>query len=223
MGRSLPKCSSSGGFGGPGPGRVGLGAGSGPDRPVTTEQFDPNEVKKGATLAAIGNCGSCHTRPGGRRTREDARLKRRLAQSTPPTLRLTRTPGSESGHSKRSPGPCAKASIALAAICTRHFPMTTFTLVSEGDNRALYAFLMTRPPVNAPALENELPFPLEPAGPRCRLEAPQSEGGRISARIHPRAANWNRGAYLGRMDLVIAGRATHHATAIGAEQRSRAF
>ena len=40
------------------------------------------------------------------------------------------------------------------------FPYDHFTNVSDEDDRALYAFLMTRPPVHALPPENLLSFPL---------------------------------------------------------------
>ena len=40
------------------------------------------------------------------------------------------------------------------------FPYDHFTRVTDEDNRALYAYLMTREPVSATAPANELPFPL---------------------------------------------------------------
>src|SRR3954454_22597636 len=40
------------------------------------------------------------------------------------------------------------------------FPYDHFTQVTDEDNRALYAFLMTREPVRAQAPANDLPFPL---------------------------------------------------------------
>jgi hypothetical protein len=40
------------------------------------------------------------------------------------------------------------------------FPYDHFTKVSDDDVEALYAYLMTRPAVSAPALANTIPFPL---------------------------------------------------------------
>jgi mono/diheme cytochrome c family protein len=75
------------------------------------------------------------------------------------------------------------------------FPYDHFTKVSDEDDAALYAFLMSREPVHAVAPKNELPFPLNlrlilagwkllflHAGP-YRQDA-------------SRSAEWNRGAYL---------------------------
>jgi hypothetical protein len=40
------------------------------------------------------------------------------------------------------------------------FPYDHFTKLSNDDVKALYAYVMTRPPVTAAALENTIPFPL---------------------------------------------------------------
>ena len=48
----------------------------------------------------------------------------------------------------------------MAHISIRRFPYDHFTLVSDDDDKAIYAFLMTRRPVHAVAPANELPFPL---------------------------------------------------------------
>jgi mono/diheme cytochrome c family protein len=75
------------------------------------------------------------------------------------------------------------------------FPYDHFTKLSDDDVRALYAYIMTRAPVRAPAQTNGLPFPFNiralQAGwkllffrpGRCQPDATQS-------------AEWNRGAYL---------------------------
>lgn len=75
------------------------------------------------------------------------------------------------------------------------FPYNHFTKVSDADVQALYAYLMTRSPVHAPARKNTLPFPLD-----VRL---LQEGWKIlffrSGRYKPNpseSAAWNRGAYL---------------------------
>ena len=75
------------------------------------------------------------------------------------------------------------------------FPYDHFTLVNDADNAALYAFMMTRQPVEAKTPENDLPFPLNI---RCILA-----GWKLlflrEGPYQPDAAHdeqWNRGAYL---------------------------
>ena len=50
------------------------------------------------------------------------------------------------------------------------FPYDHFTNVSDEDDRALYAYLMTRQPVHAPARANQLSFPLDQRVVGCGME-----------------------------------------------------
>jgi len=75
------------------------------------------------------------------------------------------------------------------------FPYYVFTGLSDDDVKALYAFLMTRPPLRATVPANTIPFPLS-------IRAFQ-EGWKIlffrSGRFKPdssKSTEWNRGAYL---------------------------
>ena len=79
------------------------------------------------------------------------RCRRRSAPSIPPTSRRTRRPGSAAGRRPRSAAPCVEASTATAGISIRPFPTIISPMVTDEDNRALYAYLMTREPVRAPA------------------------------------------------------------------------
>ena len=94
------------------------------------------------------------------------------------------------------------------------FPYDHFTNVSDEDDRALYAFLMTRQPVRAPARENQLSFPFnqrlaiagwkllflrhdtyqpDPNKAPNGIAAPiLSKGWRIAARATRRAMRWAR-------------------------------
>ena len=75
------------------------------------------------------------------------------------------------------------------------FPYDHFTNVSDDDDRALYAYLMTRQPVHAPARANQLPFPLDQrfviAGWKLLFLRPGP-----TSRTLAQSAEWNRGAYL---------------------------
>ena len=67
--------------------------------------------------------------------------------------------------------------------------------MSDEDDRALYAFLMTRPPVPALPPENLLSFPLNqrPVIAGWKLLFLRSDGFRAEA---TKSTEWNRGAYL---------------------------
>jgi mono/diheme cytochrome c family protein len=132
----------------------------GPIPPPQRESFDPALVKRGAELAAIGSCGVCHTAPLGRE------FAGGLPLPTPfGTIYSTNiTPEPETGIGAWS---LAAFERALRRGVRRDgaylypaFPYDHFTLVSDDDAKALYAFLMTREPVRAAAPATQLPFPL---------------------------------------------------------------
>ena len=75
------------------------------------------------------------------------------------------------------------------------FPYNAYTKLTDGDLKALYAYLMTRHPVSATVPSNTVPFPLS-------VRALQ-EGWKIllfrSGRFQTNPAKsdeWKRGAYL---------------------------
>jgi mono/diheme cytochrome c family protein len=101
------------------------------------------------------------------------------------------------------------------------FPYDHFTKVSDDDVKALYAYVMTRPPVRAVAPANTFPFPLN-----IRL---LQEGWKIlffrSGRYQPdasKSAEWNRGAYLAQ-GLSHCGACHTPRNLLGAEKTADAY
>src|ERR1700757_304886 len=131
-----------------------------PVRRPAVGNFDAALVKRGGELAAIGNCATCHTVPGGRA------FAGGLAVPTPfGTIYSTNiTPDERTGIGSWSEEAFRRALWEGVDRAGRHlypaFPYDHFTLLDERDVRALYAFLMTRAPVTATAPANQLPFPL---------------------------------------------------------------
>jgi mono/diheme cytochrome c family protein len=189
--------------------------------PPSAGSFDAALVQRGATLAAIGDCAVCHTAPGGRV------LAGGLALPTPfgTVFSTNITPDAETGI-----GGWSEAAFQRAmrqgirrdgAYLYPAFPYDHFTLVTDDDDRALYAYLMTRQPVRATAPANTLPFPLNVRlvmfgwdllflhqGP-YRADAAQSE-------------TWNRGAYLAE-GLGHCGACHTPRNVLGAEKTGRKF
>ena len=131
-----------------------------PITPPETGSFDAALVKRGAELAAIGNCNVCHTAAGGRVYAGGAGLPTPFG-----TIYSTNiTPDAETGIGRWSEAAFRRAMRKGVDRQGRHlypaFPYDHFTLVSDDDDKALYAFLMTREPVRAKAPANDLSFPL---------------------------------------------------------------
>jgi mono/diheme cytochrome c family protein len=183
--------------------------------------FDPEIVKHGAELASVGNCIACHTVPGGKA------FAGGLGVPTPfGTIYSTNiTPDEKTGIGNWSEAAFRRAMREGTDRDGNHlypaFPYDHFTLVTDDDNRALYAYLMTRQPVEATAPRNDLIFPLNirplvaawdflflKEGP-YRPDPAQSD-------------EWNRGAYLAE-GLGHCGACHTPRNPLGAERRAAAF
>ncbi|MGK9168358.1 cytochrome c [Inquilinus limosus] len=192
-----------------------------PVDPPAAASFDPALVRKGADLAAIGNCGTCHTTPGGRP------FAGGLPLPTPfGTIHSTNiTPDPNTGIGRWSEAAFRRAMREGVDRQGRHlypaFPYDHFTLVTDEDNRAIYAFLMTRQPVPARAPPNDLPFPLNLrvvlAGWKLLF---LEEGPYRPDPAHD--AVWNRGAYLAE-GLAHCGACHTPRNLLGAERTNRRF
>src|SRR3984893_17101959 len=128
--------------------------------PPAPQSFDTALVKRGRDLAAIGNCNDCHTLRGGKA------FAGGLPVPTPfGTIYSSNiTPDPDTGIGRWSEAAFRRAMRSGIDRAGQHlyptFPYDHFTNVTDEDDRALYAFLMTRPAVHAPARANELSFPL---------------------------------------------------------------
>jgi mono/diheme cytochrome c family protein len=189
--------------------------------PPKRQSFDADLVKRGRVLAAIGNCSSCHTVRGGKD------FAGGLAVPTPfgSVFSSNITPDAESGIGHWSEEAFRRAMRFGVDREGRHlyptFPYDHFTNVSYEDDRALYAFLMTREPIHAAQHANQLSFPFSQrvliAGWKLlflRRDTYQPEP--------TRSAEWNRGAYLAE-GLAHCGACHTPRNALGAERASAAF
>jgi len=166
-----------------------------PIEPPSPAGFDSALVAKGAALATIANCNTCHTAEGGSSYAGGRALKTAYG-----TLYGTNiTPDPQHGIGRWPPEAFARALREGVSRDGRHlypaFPYTHYALMPEEDVQALYAFIMTRDPVAADVPENDLRFPFNI---RMLVAAWKT------LYFHPAAAaadpaqsaEWNRGAYL---------------------------
>jgi len=126
---------------------------------VSAVGFDAALVQKGADLATIGDCITCHTSPGGKSFAGGLPLKTPFG-----TIYSTNiSPDPETGIGHWSEAAFRRAMRRGVAPDGKHlypaFPYDHFTLVSDDDDKALYAYLMTRQPIHALSRTNELSFP----------------------------------------------------------------
>jgi mono/diheme cytochrome c family protein len=166
-----------------------------PIDPGRQSRLDPDLVRKGANLAALGDCNTCHTAPDGQAFAGGVPIPTPFG-----TIYSTNiTPDPETGIGRWSEEAFRRALREGVDREGRHlypaFPYDHFTLVSDADDDALYAFLMTRKPAHATAPANALPFPLN--------QRPVLAGWNLlflrRGPFKPGPAHddlWNRGAYL---------------------------
>ncbi len=166
-----------------------------PATPEAPRGFDSALVERGAALAAVGNCASCHTTSEGRPFAGGVPL------ATPfGTIYGTNiTPDRPTGIGTWSQAAFVRAMRDGVARDGRllypAFPYDHFTHTTDGDLEALYAYLMTRDPVRQANAADALRFPfnLRPLIAGWNLlyldrTPPRTDG------AHD--AEWNRGAYL---------------------------
>ncbi len=163
--------------------------------PPPRSTFAAALIAKGARLAAIGNCYLCHTAPGGRAYAGNRPIPTPFG--TIYSTNITPAPGNGIGHWS-----VAAFRRAMRQGVSRRgshyypaFPYPHFARLDDDDLHALYAFIMTRQPVDIFAPTNELPFPLNerwlmPFWNSLFLD-------RAPLRADPaHSAAWNRGRYL---------------------------
>ena len=117
-----------------------------------------------------GHCAACHTRPGGQPFAGGYGLNTPFG-----TIYSTNiTPDPDTGIGRWSLEAFARAMHEGVARDGSHlfpaFPYDAFTKLSDDDVKALYAYLMTRPPVRSTAPANTIPFPLNIRALSGRLE-----------------------------------------------------
>jgi mono/diheme cytochrome c family protein len=192
-----------------------------PVLPPVASSFAPDLVRHGAELAAIGNCDVCHTAKGGREFAGGRAVPTPFG--TIYSTNITSDPATGIGG-------WSEAAFARAmrfgvrrdgAYLYPAFPYDHFTLVSDADDEALYAFLMTRVPIHAAARPDKLPFPIN-----IRLIM---FGWNLlflhAGPFRPDGAHdamWNRGAYFVE-GLGHCGACHTPRNAVGAEVASRKF
>jgi len=182
------------------------------------KSFPREQVVKGAELAHIGNCMSCHTAEGGKPYAGGTPLKTPFGTIYGTNI----TPDAETGIGG---WPLEAFSRAMREGLDREgrhlfpaFPYDHFTKLTDEDVAALYAFIMTREPVKAENRRNGVPIPRAAVGIwKSRYFTP--------GRFQPdpaRSAEWNRGAYLVE-GLGHCGACHTPRNSLGAEKKDQAF
>ena len=163
--------------------------------PPQRADFDESLIEKGARLAAVGNCTACHTNPGGQSFAGSFSIPTPFGTIYSSNI----TPDAKTGIGQWSEEAFIRAMREGVGRDGSHlypaFPFDHFTKVSDEDNKALYAFLMTRPAVEQATPENDLPFPLNIRVVLAGWKMFFFDQGAYQA-VASESEEWNRGAYL---------------------------
>lgn len=189
--------------------------------PPKASSFDTELVRRGAVLASIGNCNTCHTRTNGPSFAGGLRIPTQFGSIFTTNI----TPDAETGIGRWSEAAFERAMHEGVDREGRHlypaFPYDHFTQITGEDIRALYAYFMTRQPVRAEAPPNDLRFPLNlrfvVAGWKLLFFRPG-----VFQPDPERDAAWNRGAYLVE-GLSHCGSCHTPRNRLGAEQRKEHY
>jgi mono/diheme cytochrome c family protein len=187
-----------------------------PSSNVAPPRFESATIGRGAQLAAVGNCLSCHTAPDGKPYAGGYALKTPFG-----TVHGTNiTPDPETGIGRWSLADFTRAMREGLAPEGHHyypvFPYDYFTRLTDDDVAALYAYVMTREPVRSTPPPNRMLVPRFAVG-LWKNKYFKAE------RFRPEPSHdaaWNRGAYLAEA-LAHCSACHTPRNALGAERRDR--
>lgn len=166
-----------------------------PPEASVASAFDPATIAKGAQLAAIGDCAGCHTVSGGRPYAGGVPLETPFG-----TIHGTNiTPHAGTGIGRWTEPEFFRAMREGIDRKGRHlypaFPYPHFTLAADDELHALYAYLMTRTPVDSVPPPNHLRFPFN-LRPLIGVWNALYLRRDVYRADPAQSAQWNRGAYL---------------------------
>lgn len=163
--------------------------------PMAGAQFPTDVVAAGEVIARAGYCATCHTAEGGAPYAGGYPMVTGFG-----TIHSTNiTPDPDTGIGRWSQAAFRRAMHEGVSRDGSHlfpaFPYDYFTLASNADIDALYAYLMTLPAHPEPDFTNTVPFPLNVRLFQAGWKLLFFDEGRYVA-DPARGDDWNRGAYL---------------------------
>lgn len=166
------------------------------DGPVQTVKANAEQITRGYYLTKAADCEACHTAAGG------APLAGGVPLDTPfGTLYGTNiTPDPDAGIGRWTSDDFYNALTKGIAPGGRHLypamPYTSFKEITRQDSDDMYAYLMTRTPVNQSPPENKLPFPYNQRMALIGWNLLFLDDQPIKASSEGNSDLWHRGRYL---------------------------
>ncbi len=166
------------------------------DAPVQQVKADAQQIDRGRYLVQASDCAACHTASGG------APLAGGYALETPfgKIFGSNLTPAADDGIGRWTSDDFYLALTQGVAPGGRHLypamPYTSYKGVTRQDSDDMYAYLMTRPAVNQPVPENEMPFPFNQRMAMIGWNLLFRTADPMPASSQGNSADWQRGKYL---------------------------
>lgn len=165
------------------------------DATANASPATPEQVARGAYLARAGNCMACHTERGGMPYAGGRAIQTPFGAIYAPNI----TPDGQTGIGTWTADDFWRAlhngKSKDGSLLYPAFPYPNYTKVTRADADAMFAYLRTLTPIQAPNREPELRFPFNQrlllAGWRALYFRPGTY-----QPVPARDGEWNRGAYL---------------------------
>lgn len=189
--------------------------------PPSAGTWSAATLERGRLLAAAGDCAVCHTAPGGTVNAGG------LAMDTPfgRLYSSNITPDPATGIGNWSFNAFDRAMRQGVSRDGKHlypaFPYTAFRNTTEADMQALYAYLMSQPPVTSTPPANSMSFPFNLRPLMAGWNTLFLKRGEFQP-VAGRSEQWNRGNYLVN-GLGHCGACHSPRNLMGAEQGGRGF
>ncbi|MCG5072702.1 c-type cytochrome [Paraburkholderia tagetis] len=183
---------------------------------------DAVAVGQGARLAAIGDCMACHTAQGGQPLAGGQALQTPYGVIYSTNISPDKNTGIGSWSLEAFARAMRRGVSRDGHLLYPAFPYPDFTHTSDADIAALYAWLMSREPANAPAPHNDLKFPLGFRPVMAMWNLLFLHPGAEAPSPRPEAPEVARGRYLVE-SLGHCGACHTPLGRLGAEQRNRAL
>ncbi len=189
--------------------------------PPSAGTWSAATLERGRLLAAAGDCAVCHTAPGGTVNAGG------LAMDTPfgRLYSSNITPDPATGIGNWSFNAFDRAMRQGISRDGKHlypaFPYTAFRNTTEADMQALYAYLMSQPPVTSTPPANSMSFPFNLRPLMAGWNTLFLKRGEFQP-VAGRSEQWNRGNYLVN-GLGHCGACHSPRNLMGAEQGGRGF
>lgn len=178
-------------------------------------------IHKGEYLARAGDCVACHTAPGGREFAGGRAMPTPFGNLYVPNI----TPDDKTGIGRYTPDEFYRmlhTGIARdGTLLYPAMPFASYTKVTREDSDAIYAYLMSVPPVHQPNRPHALRFPYNQRELLVGWRTLYFRQGEYQPDAR-QSAQWNRGAYLVQ-GLGHCAMCHTQVNALGGTVESRAF